>query len=118
MFIDARNLGHLINRRTKDFTDADIQQIAHTYHNWRTGEREYNDVAGFCRVVSVEEVKALNYVLTPGRFVGLPDDEEDFNFAQRFLALKIELEKQISEEDVLNKRISNNLSKIKIDTEV
>jgi type I restriction enzyme M protein len=118
LFIDARNLGQLINRRTKEFTNEDIQQIANTYHNWRTSHNDYKDIAGFCKEATIEEVKAMNYVVTPGRFVGLPDDEDDFNFAERFASLKTEFEKQVAEEDALNKRIANNLSKIKNEVEV
>lgn len=115
LFIDARNLGFLVNRRTKEFTEDDINQIASTYHNWRTSHDDYTDISGFCKEATVEEVKELNYVVTPGRYVGLPDDDDDFNFTERFASLKTELEKQIAEEDALNKRIVNNLSKIKIE---
>lgn len=114
LFIDARNQGHLINRRTLEFTEEDIEKVANTYHYWKTSDAAYTDVQGFCKSVSVEEVKGLNYVVTPGRFVGLPDDEDDFNFAERFESLKAELEKQIAEEAELNKKITINLSKIKI----
>jgi len=114
LFIDARNLGFLKTRKNLEFTDEDIAKVASTYHNWRTSNTEYEDVQGFCKNVSIEEVKALNYVVTPGRFVGLPDDEDDFNFEERFTLLKTELEKQIAEEDELNKRIALNLSKINL----
>jgi len=117
LFIDARNLGFLVNRKTKQLADDDIKKIAATYHNWRTGESPYNDIAGFCKCTTIEEIRNLNYALTPGRYIGLPDDEDDFNFAERFSLLKTELENQIAEEDALNKRIAKNLSKIKIEVE-
>jgi type I restriction enzyme M protein len=107
LFIDARNLGHLINRRTKEFTDEDINQIAGTYHNWRNPNGNYQDIAGFCKAESIERVKELEYTLTPGRYVGLPDEEDDFDFTERFSSLKAEFQ--------LNERINTNLLKIKID---
>jgi len=119
LFIDARNLGYLINRRNRDLSPDDINKIADTYHNWRSkdsvtlsGDEGYEDIAGFCKSESLERIKELNYVLTPGRYVGLPDDEDDFNFAERFNSLKAELEKQLAEEDELNKKIIENLNKI------
>lgn len=112
LFIDARNLGHLINRRNKEFTDEDIQQVAQTYHNWRSKTGNYADVPGFCKAATIEEVTKLNFVLTPGRYVGLPDEEDDFNFVERFTSLKAELEKQIAEEAELNNKIIENLKKI------
>ncbi len=129
LFIDARNLGFLVNRRNRDLSPDDINKIASTYHNWRSkpsplhpsptgrgkeGEGVYIDIAGFCKSETLERVKELNYVLTPGRYVGLPDDEDDFNFVERFSSLKAELEKQLAEEDNLNKTILENLSKIKL----
>lgn len=113
LFIDARNKGHLINRRTKEFSDDDITEIAQTYHNWKV-EKDYEDIKGFCKSASYEEVAELNYVLTPGRYVGLEEVEDDFNFAERFTSLKTQLAEQMQQEEALNQRIMNNLAKIKI----
>ncbi|WP_047451242.1 type I restriction-modification system subunit M [Alistipes sp. ZOR0009] len=112
LFIDARNLGHLINRRTRELSAEDIQTIAETYHSWRNPNGKYEDVAGFCAATPISKVAELDYVLTPGRYVGLPDEEDDFNFAERFSALKAELEEQLREEARLNGVIAENLSKI------
>jgi len=127
LFIDARNMGHLINRRTRILSKEDIQKIADTYHSWkysrgfgsspsgRSGDEglgEYQDIKGFCKLATIEEVAKLDYVLTPGRYVGLPDEEDDFDFNERFTKLKAEFEEQLKEEAVLNKRIAENLAKI------
>ena len=113
LFIDACNMGHLINRRTREFSDEDIQKIAQTYHNWRNPDGSYEDVKGFCNSASIERVKELDYVLTPGRYVGLPDEEDDFDFNERFTNLKAEFESLLKEEFKLNERISINLEKVK-----
>jgi len=114
LFIDARNLGYLVNRRNRELSEEDIHKVADTYHAWRSKEGKYEDVAGFCKSTTIDEVRKLNYVLTPGRYVGLPDEENDFNFVERFNTLKTELEKQIQEERELSKKILNNLTGIKI----
>jgi len=113
LFIDARNLGHLINRRTLEFTDEDIAKVASTYHEWRKADGKYEDIPAFCSSTSIEKIKELEYVLSPGRYVGLPEEEDDFDFAERFTTLKADLEEQIKEEAELNKRILDNLAKIK-----
>ena len=112
LFIDASELGHLINRRTKEFTEEDISEITGTYHQWRKEGGEYEDLPGFCASVPVEKVKELDYVLSPGRYVGLAEVEDDFDFEERFAELKAEFEAQIVEEKKLNKRIIENLSKV------
>jgi type I restriction enzyme M protein len=138
LFIDARNLGHLINRRTKEFSEEDIATITSTYHAWRNqapslnpslGEGSlgssppekdggegigYADIKGFCNSAPIERVRELDYVLTPGRYVGLPDDEDDFDFKERFTQLKAEFEAQLQEEAKLNAAIAENLAKVKI----
>lgn len=114
LFIDARNEGALINRRTKVLRPEDIQEIAQTYHEWRKVNGAYEDIKGFCNSASIERVKELDYVLTPGRYVGLPDDEDDFDFNERFISLKAELEAQLVEEARLNQAILDNLKKVKL----
>lgn len=114
LFIDARNLGHLINRRTRELSKEDIAQIANTYHNWRNPDGNYEDIKGFCASTTKERVAELDYVLTPGRYVGLAEEEDDFDFIERFTSLKAEFEAQLKEETELNERIKSNLNKIQI----
>lgn len=113
LFIDARNQGFLINRRTREFTNEDVAQISDTYHHWLNSRNEYSDIPGFCKSATLEDIKTMDYVLTPGRYIGLPDEEDDFNFKERFTKLQEELEHQMQEEVQLNERIRLNLSKLK-----
>jgi len=114
LFIDARNLGYLINRRTKEFTDKDIAKITETYHHWHNKNDKYEDIPGFCKSVSLDEIREKDYALTPGRYIGLPEDEDDFDFVERFGKLKGELDEQIREEVRLNELIRQNLARLEV----
>ncbi|MFP4663855.1 MAG: N-6 DNA methylase, partial [Bacteroidales bacterium] len=100
LFIDAREMGRLINRRTKVLDKADVDKIADTYSRWQQDD-DYEDVKGFCASTPAEKVKALDYVLTPGRYVGLAEEKDDFDFEERFNQLKAEFEEQLKEEEEL-----------------
>jgi type I restriction enzyme M protein len=113
LFIDARKLGHMVDRTRKEFSDADIEKITRAYHAWR-GEREagtYEDVPGFCKSANLEEIKGHGYVLTPGRFVGAADVEDDeMSFVERYLSLQAKLEEQFAEANLLTATIRQKLA--------
>ncbi len=117
LFIDARNMGHLINRRTREFSEEDIAKISGTYHNWRNPDGDYEDIKGFCNSAAIKKVRELDYVLTPGRYVGLADVDDAFDFNDRFTRLKAEFEAQLVEEARLNVLIAENLGKVKVNTQ-
>ncbi|WP_187646776.1 type I restriction-modification system subunit M [Nitrosophilus labii] len=114
LFIDTRDLGELINRRQRVLTENDIKKIADTYHRWLRVDVNYEDIKGFCKSVSIEKVRELDYMLTPGRYVGLPEEEDDFDFEERFTKLKQEFLEQLVEEERLNKLILESLGKVDI----
>lgn len=113
LFIDARKLGHMVDRTRKEFSDEDIAKIAGTYHAWR-GEKEagtYADVPGFCNAAGLEDIRAHHHVLTPGRYVGAADAEDDAApFEERFAALQTTLEAQFAEADTLTATIREKLA--------
>ena len=120
LFIDARNMGKLVNRRTRELTNGlenpeenDIKVITDTYHAWKAGNG-YKDIPGFCKSALVSEIGALDYVLTPGRYIGLPDDEDEFDFPERMKTLTAELETQMTEAISLDERIRANLAKVEV----
>ncbi|MBE2196400.1 MAG: SAM-dependent DNA methyltransferase [Anaerolinea sp.] len=113
LFIDARNMGVLISRTLRDLRDAEIERIAATYHAWRTGEGEYGDVPGFCKSAVLDEIAGHGYVLTPGRYVGAADVEDDGEpFAEKMERLTARLREQFAESERLQKVIEENLRKL------
>lgn len=110
LFIDARKLGHMVDRTRREFSDVDIARIADTYHRWREG-RDYEDVPGFCKAAAFGEISEHGYVLTPGRYVGAETAEDDLiPFAEKFEALSIELESQFTASENLTLVIREKLS--------
>jgi type I restriction enzyme M protein len=115
LFIDARKLGSLVDRTRKEFSDADIARITGTYHAWREG-KGYEDVPGFCKAATRDEIGSHNYVLTPGRYVGAADlDDDDVPFPERFAALIAKLEGQFADADKLNTIIRSKLTEVSVD---
>jgi type I restriction enzyme M protein len=113
LFIDARRLGHMVDRTRKEFSDDDIDRIARAYHAWR-GEAEagaYEDVPGFCKSATLEEIRAHGHVLTPGRYVGAAEaEEDDVPFEESFAALQAKLETQFAEANRLTATIRERLA--------
>ncbi|ADE14072.1 Site-specific DNA-methyltransferase (adenine-specific) [Nitrosococcus halophilus Nc 4] len=113
LFIDARNLGQMITRRNRDFSDEDIARIADTYHAWRNKDGGYEDVKGFCKAATLEDVRKHKHVLTPGRYVGIPDEEDDgVPFEEKMTKLTEELAAQMAQGQALDARIRENLAKV------
>ncbi|MEO6833400.1 MAG: class I SAM-dependent DNA methyltransferase [Chitinophagaceae bacterium] len=156
LFIDARNLGTMINRRNKELSTEDIKQITDTYHNWRNHPNDnpsnpndvnnlekdkvandqnqenqtslpnqenhtnqtnhssdYVDIAGFCKAATMDEVRANNYVLMPGRYVGTEEEAEDLvPFAEKMQGLTATLAEQFAKGRELEQTIRENLKGI------
>lgn len=121
LFIDARKLGHMVDRTRKEFSDEDITRITGAYHAWR-GEKDidtqaaYEDVPGFCKSASLDDIRAHSHVLTPGRYVGAADvEDDDMPFEERFAALTAKLKEQFERADKLNTTIQNRLRGVAFD---
>ena len=136
LFIDARELGHMVTRAERAFSTADIRRIADTYHAWRGMPIEqvataditldesldeqppeeplaYEDVPGFCRSVTLAEIKDAGYALTPGRYVGMAEpDEDDEPLDEKIARLTVELEEQFAESDRLQRVVQEQLRRV------
>ncbi len=117
LFIDARNLGYMKDRVLRDFTRDDIEKVADLFHAWKTGEEvngvTYEDQAGFCKSATLEDITKHDFVLTPGRYVGATEEEDDgIPFAEKMAALTAKLSEQFAESATLEVEIKKNLARL------
>ena len=113
LFIDASELGEMINRRNRTLTDSDINKIANTYHEWKRKNGNYQDIKGFCKSATLEDIEKHKFVLTPGRYVGIPDEVEDeVSFEDRMSYLTMALGEQMREGQLLDEEIKKQLAKV------
>jgi len=140
LFIDARNLGYMKDRVLRDFKPEDIARVAGTFHAWQQnanppqspfakggGEKQdvaltppfekgglggiYQDIPGFCYSATVEEIRKHDFVLTPGRYVGAPDELDDGEpFAEKMARLTAQLQEQLARSSELEEVIKRNLA--------
>ena len=115
LFIDARKMGELTDRVHRELTGEDIAAITRTYHAWRgeTEDGDYEDVAGYCKSAALEDIQKNNYVLTPGRYVGIEDEEDDgIPYEEKMMSLSIKLGHQMSTSNKLDEHILSSLLEI------
>ncbi len=116
LFIDARRLGRMVDRVHRELTDDDIRKIADTYHAWRGDKdcnKEYEDIPGFCKAATIEDIRKHGYILTPGRYVGAPPVEDDGEpFEEKMKRLTAELKEQQEKGAKLDAMIWANLKEL------
>jgi type I restriction enzyme M protein len=110
LFIDARHLGQMVDRRHRELSEDDIQTISNVYHQWRNAGGSYADVKGFCKSATLEEIKGHEYVLTPGRYVGIEDAVDDgIPFNEKIENMTAELAELFAKSRHLEDEIRKNL---------
>jgi len=113
LFIDARNMGVMIDRRHRELTSEDISEIASTYHVWRVEDGGYKDIPGFCKMISLEEIRKQDYILTPGRYVGNEEEETNLeDYDTKINSLLEELNSLFDKSREIEKEINECLNKI------
>lgn len=112
LFIDARNKGTMVTRKLREFSDEEILGIAGTYHKYQNSDN-YEDIAGYCKSATLDEIRENNYILTPGRYVGTPPEEDDgIPFEEKVKKLTSELSEQMKESQKLDEEIKDILGKL------
>ena len=100
----------MIDRRHRELTDKEVEKISSTYHSWRGEGEKYEDEKGFCKSAKLDEIKKHGYILTPGRYVGVKEEEDDGElFEEKMKKLTSELAGQFKKSKELEKEIKNNL---------
>jgi len=115
LFIDARKLGQMMDRIHRELSEQDIADIAEIYHAWRgdEGSGNYEDIPGFCKSAQIEEIKFHNNLLTPGRYVGAEElEDDDAPFEEKMIGLTKELGEQFAESANLEAAINRNLESL------
>ena len=113
LFIDARKLGYMVDRVLRAFTDEDTEKIVSTFHAWKRDKDAYEDIPGFCKSATLDEIAEHGYVLTPGRYVGAEEVEDDgVPFAEKMEGLTRELATQFHESEKLQAAIRDNMQKL------
>ena len=112
LFIDARDFGYMLDRKQKAFSDKDVEYIADVFHSWRSGTN-YEDVNGKFYSATIEEIKKQDYILTPGRYVGIVEEEGDgIPFNEKMSRLTEALSEQFEENAKLEEQIKKNFNEI------
>ena len=114
LFLDARRMGRKISRTQIELTDDEIERIASTYHRWRaTEDPGYEDESGFSKSATLQEVESAGFTLSPGRYVGAPDSEEDeIAYEERMATLVDQLADEMAENERLAKAVKEALAKV------
>src|SRR5690625_2283557 len=111
LFIDAREKGYMKDRVLRDFKPDEIKEIAETLTNWQKGNQDYEDIPGYCKSATLEEIRKNDFVLTPGRYVGAPEAEDDgIPFSEKMEQLTTRLKTQFEESEALEAKIKENLA--------
>lgn len=109
LFIDARKMGYMETRKHRELQEEELKQIYTTYHNWKN-EENYEDIEGFCKSSTIKEIKSHDFVLTPGRYVGIEEEEDDgIPFEEKMDRLTSELSDLFEESKSLEEKIKENL---------
>lgn len=113
LFIDARKIGKMVDRKHRELSEEDIKLISETYHNWRSKGGKYEDKKGFSKAAKIDEVEKNGFVLTPGRYVGTEIiEEDDEEFSEKMKRLTSELDQQFKQSKELEQKIKENLKKV------